>query len=612
MSSGACGAFVHGLEDEFLEVRSASVESLCELSLDNLHFANLCLDFLVDMFNDEIEDVRIKAIDALTQISQSITLRDDQLETILGALEDCSVEVREGLHRMLASSTLSTTTGLRICVEKLLDNLKKYPNDRRSTYRCLQCIGRRHPALVLPLVPQFLMMHPFFDMAECDVDNPNCILFINHVLHSNVYQFSSVFFLILISIDICILILVLNAAKHSQTIVPLLEPQILKHYSYLRDTLPTLVPELCLPNENGVAIARPTTVPESLQFLNNIIDHLNRDMNTSRVQTTLFQSAKEHLKRLSEMDDNVAGTAQFTSLYIGAQLLMSQLLEKSFWSNSNLAMQESNTLKSHIDQLLLNCMKLQHLFVGLSTNEYLAVKQLRLRALGLNLVYIVKGSNASALAPCHHFLSAVEEMQKEMENAETFEPDAFIQALFKELATVEEPKPGTVARILIPILKDAKLGKTPMSNTNIRMTTVQIIDPSGQSDNTLKFTAGLIMSVPFEAELLNLSDASRVRLKVKYPDQKTQVILPRPGHMKPLNLDKTDQTQRNDIRLLTNVLVSHQVWSEACNVEINISLAIPDGDVGKRKQTNDGNPFLIDLCKPVKVSVSPKPIKRAL
>jgi integrator complex subunit 4 len=136
----------------------------------------LSLDFLVDMFNDEIEDVRLKAIDSLRRISEHIILRDDQLETILGALEDFSQDVREGLHGMLASCRMSTTAGLKMCVEKLLDNLKKYPHDKRSTYRCLQRIGAQHPELVLPLVPQLLNIHPFFDTAEPDVENPQCIL----------------------------------------------------------------------------------------------------------------------------------------------------------------------------------------------------------------------------------------------------------------------------------------------------------------------------------------------------------------------------------------------------------------------------------------------------
>lgn len=42
-------------------------------------------------------------------------------------LQDVSLDVREGLHRMLASSSLSTRGCLQMCVESLLDNLKKYP-----------------------------------------------------------------------------------------------------------------------------------------------------------------------------------------------------------------------------------------------------------------------------------------------------------------------------------------------------------------------------------------------------------------------------------------------------------------------------------------------------
>ena len=58
MSAGACGAFVHGLEDEYLEVRSATVNSMCQLGTHCIAFAVQCVDFLVDMFNDEIQSVR--------------------------------------------------------------------------------------------------------------------------------------------------------------------------------------------------------------------------------------------------------------------------------------------------------------------------------------------------------------------------------------------------------------------------------------------------------------------------------------------------------------------------------------------------------------------------
>ena len=57
VSLGSCGAFVHGLEDECFSVRVAAVDSLTRLAVENSSLASLALDFLVDMFNDEIEQV---------------------------------------------------------------------------------------------------------------------------------------------------------------------------------------------------------------------------------------------------------------------------------------------------------------------------------------------------------------------------------------------------------------------------------------------------------------------------------------------------------------------------------------------------------------------------
>jgi integrator complex subunit 4 len=47
MSFGACGAFVHGLEDEFMAVRSQSIKSLTRLAVNNPKLAALALDYLV-------------------------------------------------------------------------------------------------------------------------------------------------------------------------------------------------------------------------------------------------------------------------------------------------------------------------------------------------------------------------------------------------------------------------------------------------------------------------------------------------------------------------------------------------------------------------------------
>lgn len=233
--------------------------------------------------------------------------------------------------------------------------------------------------------------------------------------------------------------------------------------------MPTLVPELSLSDSTTNNIIRPLSVPESLTFLRTVVKNLDMAEKTFRVQTSLLQMAKEHLNRLSEMDKTVAGAAKFLSFYIEAQLLMSQILEKGVWLNpTNLATQQANNLKTSIHQLLQNCLMLQQFFVGLSPAESCLVKQFRLRAMAMDLVYFVKVSNASALAPCHHFLSMVEDMHRELYSL-GLEPDYFTASVFNELSAIEEPKPGTVARILIPLLTESKFAKIPEPNVEVSL-----------------------------------------------------------------------------------------------------------------------------------------------
>ena len=89
ISTGSCGAFIHGLEDEYLEVRSECVVSLGKLASSCPEFAAKSIDFLVDMFNDEIENVRLMSIQALCKITHYVLLTDDQIDIVLPVLEVC-------------------------------------------------------------------------------------------------------------------------------------------------------------------------------------------------------------------------------------------------------------------------------------------------------------------------------------------------------------------------------------------------------------------------------------------------------------------------------------------------------------------------------------------
>ncbi|KAF9427904.1 Integrator complex subunit 4, partial [Entomortierella beljakovae] len=90
LDSGACGAFVHGLEDEYQDVRNAAIDSIRELCLLNPEFSLLALDYMVDMFMDEIDYVRLNALTSLCKIGRKapIVFDTEQLQIALGVLED--------------------------------------------------------------------------------------------------------------------------------------------------------------------------------------------------------------------------------------------------------------------------------------------------------------------------------------------------------------------------------------------------------------------------------------------------------------------------------------------------------------------------------------------
>ena len=72
---------------DILEVRNCTLDSMCELASQSSNFAQLCQDSIVDMFNDEIESVRLNAINSLKKLSQHLELREDQLDIMLGVLQ---------------------------------------------------------------------------------------------------------------------------------------------------------------------------------------------------------------------------------------------------------------------------------------------------------------------------------------------------------------------------------------------------------------------------------------------------------------------------------------------------------------------------------------------
>jgi integrator complex subunit 4 len=134
------------------------------------------------------------------------------------------------------------------------------------------------------------------------------------------------------------------------------------------------------------------------------------------------------------------------------------------------------------------------------------------------------------------------------------------------------------------------------------MCTARIIEPDEATsmENVVKVTAGLIAALPMNAEIVQLQEHQRenLRIKIKYPDQNVHIVMPRMRDLKKI-IDENGCEVANSWRLRTNVLLSHGVWTEPSQVEISICLSVlPSNE--------------LELCKPIKVTFSPKPIRKGI
>lgn len=359
--------------------------------------------------------------------------------------------------------------------------------------------------------------------------------------------------------------MIFNAAQKLPPALDLLPEITIKHYSYLRDTMPNLVPTLPI-GGTSTELTLTEGSTGSRQFLETILNNIQASYSAPRARQALLTAAQDNLDRLAAIDPELSGTANYTATFLGAKLLIEQL-------QSCLTMPTSRTpSKECLNQLMKKCLKLQNLFSSLTTNDLLMVKQISLRASALHLVLIVKDRSQSALAPCQLLLLIAADTNQFLNENPYMRADAFTTSILNQISSMNDPKPGRVFREILPIVQTASPVASPEININVReyslffhlilncarykcipkyqfhifffsifysqikICTARILDPTSaaSSDNVIKVTAGLIAAIPFLAEIDNLRESQRLdlRMRIKYPDQNVHLMVPRMRDLK--------------------------------------------------------------------------------
>eukprot|EP00794_Sanderia_malayensis_P010994 gene10994-12157_t len=597
MNIGACGVFVRGLEDEFKEVRTAAVDSLCELANQNASFAAMSCDFLVDMFNDEIQGVRLNSINSLIKISEHVDLREEQVDTVLNVLNEYHWEIREAVRELLAHCHLSTKACLHATVLALMLNMKKYPQDRCHIWSCMKSLGSRHPETVSSLIPDLLSTHPYYAIPEPNLDDPEYT---------------------------AMAILVFNAAVRCPAVRSLLPEHTKRHYDYLRDSLPDLMPELrAASNFNR---HQREDNQDITSFYRNTLERARNIGNLELpAACKAIQVCMEDLSHVQSVSNQLAANARFQALYLRCVNVLYNVRSARTWTVPTPITAENNgVLTSAVEELLSLSYRLEYAFLGLGSHDCASVKLMRVLAHCLQMVLTSRSSSIKSMDRKQHdldclqlFLRRIRHFRESMTAVGTTH-DTGLQSILRCEQLLEEASYSMTKAVsnLQGLLLNCLIRPINVENP-LREIKATINEPDGSSDAALKFTAGLTLGINLDAVIENVDDTSNVFIQVIYPDMKAHLIKPKPSEFRRLRKLKH--------RLVSKVIISHQTWTDSSNIQISIVTKHPtdvdeervlsflhpkisaDKTVRHSKSSNDDvTSGIISMCEPVRLNVQPK------
>ncbi|RIA94961.1 armadillo-type protein [Glomus cerebriforme] len=585
LKSSANGAFIHGLEDAFQDVRNAAIDSICELSMHNQKFSKRAVEFLVDMFQDEIDFVRLNSIISLRKIGtlQPIELDSELLQITLSVLNDADPIVRESTHGMLGVARITSPELIPSFIKDLLASMSRYPEDQLSIYQCFREFGSVHGEYIEKFIPKFFKMESSYISKEINQNAPE------HIGN---------------------LILAFNASVSNPKILSILPKYAFRHYEYLRDKFPNCFPEVKIPGDAPRQSIRINADDNTQLFMNQTIKmvfSMGNFFKTGDFKAALrvAKVCTNNLKYISHVP-SLSGNAIFIIMYLDCVKIIIQIKQNYL---------EANSFTTAVDtaaRLLSLSYIMEHRLIGLSVTSKTFVVYLRVLA---NIVWIfgcLIDANNSQVLPLlskkgllKSFIKRVSDLQKK------FERDNFLSKDLGKLQTKlnKASISPTIENImsLFDYIMDYNLIDIDLSD-DVKRSEATIIKPVSNPDQPLEFQSEFPFTINIEAELRNVIDATSVAVQVIFPDQTIE-------HFRPPSADFV-VTETDKLHLRTQIDISQPAWTESCYIQLKIvrdfEPDIPEMDQHIMRQCVNGNIYgstyekTIDLSEPVKYHIWPR------
>ncbi|KAL6520880.1 hypothetical protein OROGR_017449 [Orobanche gracilis] len=150
----AAFAFVHGLEDEFYQVRTSACHALQMLMVLSAKFARGAVHLLMDMLNDDSVFVRLQALKTLHHMAMHdhLKVEESHVHMLFGALVDNNALIRSTVRKTLQLTKLHKLAMVRSCIDGLVKNLELYPQDEADIFHVFYKIGQIHGKFVTRII----------------------------------------------------------------------------------------------------------------------------------------------------------------------------------------------------------------------------------------------------------------------------------------------------------------------------------------------------------------------------------------------------------------------------------------------------------------------------
>ncbi|CAM4807411.1 unnamed protein product [Rotaria magnacalcarata] len=507
---GPCGALISGLEDEYSDVRAAAIESCYEISCCYDAFQSKLVEYIVSMFDDDIEHVRLLAMRTLGKIARGRVLSGEQVLSILTELLSRSYDIRSALHDILRVVRIGDPDTLFKLFHRLVENIQRFKTDTYSVLRCLRELGQNNSAFIALLLPKLLPMHSYLDVQEPQFSK------IDHT---------------------CALILVLNAALHHPSIVSVLPDYVFRHYRYLRTKEPELTPNLQTNFSDvkfEVDASLSITIPSSHDAFERILkrSEQSQDLHANDRQQ-FYRNLAAELHKVAEMDVDLLAISECISLYYEVLAII------TYQCNTRTCL-----------KALSICKRLLTMFHGYSEKQLLLFQELHLYC-HLFLISIQTKLSTNARQRCYKHIqwqreklkNAGEQQQQQQQQQEIDE-----KLLHTNLISYAQQYISVMSKNILS-------NKTNMFKANnlIQMVSVTFLEPESNIEQVLEFLPGLSVSIPCLMNGKNLGRQQNINIKVTYLDGQYCLL--------PINDDNIRTlTEDNSLRIDSKVTFSHQHW----------------------------------------------------